>query len=71
MGIFRFSREFREYDKKLWDRNIKTYAPDVGILSFLMLLNDIFLHPEIQAIVTSMLTEKYKKLVVLEYILGP
>ena len=66
--IFAFYEEDREFNKENWDEYIRAYKPEVGILSLLMLLNDIFLNSKIQSLVTLFLTEKYKNVIVLNYI---
>ncbi|MFX0133881.1 MAG: hypothetical protein ACFFDN_09565 [Candidatus Hodarchaeota archaeon] len=68
---FELFAETEEIIKEKWNTENTTFAPEVGILSMLMLLNDIFLHPDIQSLVNQFLTKKYKNLILLCYIFEP
>ncbi|MHA1377149.1 MAG: hypothetical protein ACTSRG_02090 [Candidatus Helarchaeota archaeon] len=66
--IIEICEEPLEVDKKSWDNIIKFNAPEIGILSLLMLLNDIFLKPYFQTLVNKLLIKKYRNLVMLCHI---
>ena len=66
--IFELYEEIKEINKESWDEHIKVNAPEVGILSMLMLLNDIFLQPYFQSLVNKLLIEKYRKIALISHI---
>ncbi|MHA1300920.1 MAG: hypothetical protein ACTSO9_15990 [Candidatus Helarchaeota archaeon] len=66
--VFELYEDIPEIEKDNWDKKIKINAPEVGILSMLMLLNDIFLQPYFQSLVNKYLTKKYRNLVLLSHI---
>ncbi|NVM02691.1 MAG: hypothetical protein HWN67_10165 [Candidatus Helarchaeota archaeon] len=68
---FELYTEKKELVKENWIVRNTTFAPEVGILSMLMLLNDIFLQPDIQSLVNQFLTKEYKNLIILCYIFKP
>ncbi len=70
-GTFELYEENIESIKENWTINDKYFSPEVGILSMLMLLNDIFLQPHIQSLVNQFLTKKYKEIILLCYIFKP
>ncbi|MFX1450505.1 MAG: hypothetical protein ACFFCM_06670 [Promethearchaeota archaeon] len=68
---FELYEESQELFKDDWNKKNLYFAPEVRILSMLMLLNDIFLQPHIQSLVNQFLTKKYEHLILLCYIFKP
>lgn len=70
MEIDKKPLEFKEEIGEDLEDFIKSHAPDpeVGVLSALMLLNDIFLLPYIRSLVSKFLIEKYSNLLLLKHI---
>lgn len=68
--LFDSYEDDKELNKEDWEEYIGAYKPETGILSLLMLLNDIFLHPKIQSLVSLYLNEKYKNLILLKFVFG-
>ena len=71
LGNFESFEEIPEIDKEKWEIKIREIAPETGILSMLMLLNDIFIEPYFQTLVNKQLMKKYKDLTILCHIFKP